>query len=120
LFGRGEHYRFLDDIGTVEMLAKLISANVVGDLVDSLVDLPANDLIGAGRACVVALRRPHHPLAVGATEKADDQLAAPQIPRTNGLVGAARDEQPTVRRGCHGPDVTVVANEVAEPLTLEV
>ena len=48
--------------------SQLLGADVVGDVRRTSVDLPAHDLVGAGRARVVALRRPHHPLAVQAVE----------------------------------------------------
>ena len=68
LFGGGEHDGTLDDVGAVQMLAQLLGANIVRRLVWPLVDLPADDLVSARRAGVVALRRPHHPLAVYAVE----------------------------------------------------
>ena len=100
------------------MLAQLVGADVVGRVLGSLVDLPADDLVGAWRARVVALRRPHHPLAVAAVEQGDDQLARLEVPEADGLVVAAGDQQPAIGRGRHRPDVALMPDEVAELLAL--
>src|SRR5262249_9807128 len=86
----------------------------------TLVDLPADNSVGAGRAGVVALRRPHHPFAVGAAEQRDDQFTGLEVPQADGLVAAAGEEVAAVGRGRHGPNVALVPYVVPEALTLEV
>ena len=105
--------------GRFRCVPQLVGADVVGGVLRPLVDLPADDLVGARRARVVALRRPHHPFAVGAVEQRDDQLARLEVPQAHGLVGAARDQQPAVGRGRHGPHVALVADEFAELLAVQ-
>ena len=64
LLGGGQDDGLLDDVGPVQVRPQLVGADVVGGVLRPLVDLPADDLVGARRARVVALRRPHHPFAV--------------------------------------------------------
>jgi hypothetical protein len=102
------------------VVSQLIGADVVRDLIRALVNLPADDLVRARRACVVGLRRPHHPLAVDTVEQGDDQFPSFQVPQAHGLVGTAGEKVTAVGRRRHGNDVALVADEVAETLTRQV
>src|SRR4029453_652408 len=98
------------------MLPQLVSSHIVRSVLKALIDLPADDLVRARRAHVVALRGPHHPLAVETAEQVHDQLARLEVPQTDGLVAAAGDQVTSVGRGGAGPHPARVADGPRDPL----
>ena len=103
-----------DEIRPVQGFAQLPGGDVAGFLVRPLVDLPAHDAVRAGRAGVEAFGRPHHPFAVRAAEQGDEQLARLEVPQPHRLVVRARDEKAAIGRGRDGPDIALMAHEIAE------
>src|SRR4029453_2772076 len=81
LLRRGKDDGLLHDVRAIEVRAQLIGADIVGRGLGPLVHLPTDDGVGAGRAHVVALRGPHYPFAVDATEQRSDQLARLKVPQ---------------------------------------
>ena len=119
LFGAGELDGLGDDVRAVERFAELGGGDVFGGVLRAAVDLPADQRGTGGRRGEVALRRPHHPFAVRAAEDRDQQLAGLEVPQPHGLVVRARDEVAPIGRGRDGPDIALMAHEIAELLAVE-
>ena len=93
----GEHK--LDDVGPVEAFAETRGGEEVGRLVPAAVELPADQILAAGRGHVVAGRRPGDPgLGLAVDEQRQQLLAVrPAMPADRAVV-IGRDDDAAVRR----------------------
>ena len=53
-------------------------------------------------------------------EQGDEQLAGFEVPQAQRLVGRAGDEEAAIGRGRDGPDIALMADEIAEPVAVAV
>ena len=95
LVERVEHE--LDDVGAIEAVAEARGGEEVGRLVPAAIDVPADQILAAGRGHVIAGRRPGDPGFGLAIDEQREQLLAvgPAMPADR-AVAIGRDDEAAV------------------------
>ena len=96
--------REVDDVGAIEAVAEARGGEEVGGLFPAAVDVPADQILAAGRGHVIARGCPGHPRLGVAVDEQREQLPAvrPAKPADR-TVAIGRDNNSAVSREIHAP-----------------